>query len=188
MELETKRHFFHITFGTILAILLYLQLLSATRFAILLGGSAILFLVYKHYKIPVLHQIMMALERKEDLRKFPGIGAMCFVLGCTLAVYLYPPNIAVAAIMILAWGDGIAALIGPYGKIRYFNPRKTWEGVLAGIIAGTIAAQFYVALWQAFAGAGIAMLIEGLNLKIGKQRINDNLIIPIIAGFVMLII
>jgi len=184
MHRETRRRMFHISFGTVLALLFYYGI-SKLIFAILLGGSIILFLLYKKFKIPILHDVMLALERPKNLRTFPGIGAALFMLGCTLAVYLYSKQIAIASIMILAWGDAISGLLGPYGKIRYINPKKTWEGIILGILAGTISAQFFVPFLWAFAASSVAMLIEGLDLKIGKWKINDNLLIPLIAGLVL---
>jgi len=184
---EIKRRIFHIVTGSIIAILYYLQFITALNLAGLLVLSAIVFLIYKYVKIPVLHKIMLELERKRNLEGFPGIGVVCFLLGASLTAWLYPPNIAVAAILILAWGDGIAGLIGPYGKKKYFNKKKTWEGILAGIIAGTVAAQFFVAFLPALI-ASLVMLIEGLDLKIGKWKIDDNIFIPLISGLIIVLL
>ncbi len=183
MQVELERRLFHIGFGTLLALLLYFNLINKAHLAILLVISLATFLIYRRWKIPLIHQAMLILERKENLKTFPGIGAFFYLLGCTIAAWIYPTEIAVASILILAWGDGAGALIGTHGKLPYLNPKKMWEGILFGIIAGTIAAQFFVPLLQAFAAAAICMLIEGLDLR--KYRLDDNLLIPILAGIII---
>jgi len=189
MEREIKRHLFHAAFGTVLALMYYyFTFFNDDTFLILTGASIALFFVYKKFKIPILHDLMLALERPKNLKTYPGIGAILFMIGVTAAVWIYPYEIALAAILILAWGDSMGALVGVHGKLKYFNPKKTWEGVIAGTIAGTLAAMFFVPTISAFSAAGAAMLLEGLNLRIGKWRIDDNLTIPIVAGLVMLII
>lgn len=187
MSLEVKRHLFHIIGGTALALLFYFDLMSKTHFEALLIISIILAVIYKHYKIPIIHQAMLAMERKQNLQNFPGMGVIFFLLSSTIAIWIYPKNIAVAAIMILSWADGIAGLTGRHGKVPYINPKKTWEGIITAIIAGTIAAQFFVPLLSALLASTISMFIEGLDLKIGKWKIDDNLFIPILAGAVMVL-
>ncbi|HLF54163.1 MAG TPA: phosphatidate cytidylyltransferase [Candidatus Nanoarchaeia archaeon] len=187
MSLEVKRHSFHIIGGTALALLYYFDLMAKAHFEALLIVSIILAVIYKRYKIPIIHQAMLAMERKQNLQNFPGIGVVFFLLSSTIAIWIYPKNIAVAAIMILSWADGIAGLIGRHGKVPYFNPKKTWEGIILAIIAGTIVAQFFVPLLSALLASTISMFIEGLDLKIGKWKIDDNLFIPILAGAVMML-
>ena len=182
MTLEIKRHWFHIGFGTVLALLFYFNLISAVHFTWLLVLSIAIFLIYMHYKIPIFHQIMMLLERKENLRKFPGIGAIYYVLGCAIVALVYPQAIAIAAIMLLAWGDGVAGLVRAYRK----KPGKGWTGTIAAIIAGTIAMQFFVTLVAAFAASLITMLIERLPLR--KLKIDDNWLVPVLAGAIMMIL
>ncbi len=180
---ELERRLFHISFGTLLALLLHFNLINKPHLTIILVISLVTFLIYRRWKIPLLHQAMLVLERKENLKTFPGIGAFFYLLGCTIAAWIYPTEIAVASILILAWGDGTSALIGTHGKIPYLNPKKMWEGILFGIIAGTIAAQFFVPFLHALAAAVVCMLIEGLDLR--KYRLDDNLLMPILAGIVM---
>jgi dolichol kinase len=187
-EIELKRQLFHITAGTIIAILLIKEWITPIHLTILLAILISLFLLYLKIKIPLIHHLLVAMEREENMRTFPGLGATFFVLGITLTAWIFPPTIASASILILAWGDGIASLIGPYGKLPYINPKKTWEGILAAIVAGTATATTIVLFAQAFAGATIAMFIEGLDLKIGKWKIDDNLLVPLIAGLVMLLL
>ena len=173
---EIKRHIFHIVCGTILGLLYYLGILNKVHFAILFALSGILFLVYKHYKLPILHQIMMALEREHNIHKFPGIGAFYYMLGCTIAVWLYTPDIATASIFIVAWGDGVAGLLRAHSTKRI----KTWQSTIFAIIVSIIAAQFFVSLLHAAIASAITMMVERFDVKL-----DDNLYIPILSGAVL---
>ena len=173
---EIKRHIFHIIFGTVLALLFYYNILNKTHFAILTVLSGILFYLYKYYKLPILHQIMMALEREHNFHKFPGIGAFYYMLGCTIAVWLYSPDIATASIFIVAWGDGIAGLLRAYSTKRI----KTWSSTILAIAVSIIAAQFFVSLIHSIIASAITMVVERFDIKL-----DDNLYIPILSGGIL---
>jgi len=186
MDLEVKRDIFHIISGTALALLFSYSILDKTHFLMLLSVSIVLFVLYRFIKIPGVHHFLEALERPRNIKKnLAGIGALFYMIGITLAVWLFSKDVATAAMLVLAWGDSASRFIGPKGKVKYLNPHKTWEGIIAGIIAATIAAQFFVPLWHALVASSAAMLIEGLDVKIGKLKIDDNLFIPLIAGYVL---
>lgn len=182
---ETRRALFHIVVGTTIALLYYFNLLTTHLLFILLFTTTLVFFVYKYYKIPILHQLMLTLERKQDLRTFPGKGAIYFLIGACLAILLFDKPVAIASILVLTLGDKFAAIIGPHGTHPYINTRKNWEGIIAGIIVGTLAAQFLVPFWHALAASTAAMLAEGLDPAIGKLQLNDNFFIPLIAGTIL---
>lgn len=184
-SLELSRKLFHIIVGTLLAVLFYYGFLTPLRFVALLGAVTLLFLIYTQVEIPVLHQFMFYVERKENVDYFPGIGAIFFVFGMTAAAWLFPKPVATAAILILAWGDGLAGIVGPYGKFAYINPKKTWEGIFAAIAVSVAAASFVVPVLFALVASTLSMLIEGLDITLYSWRINDNLIVPVVSGAVL---
>ena len=87
-------------------------------------------------------------------------------------------------------GDALTNIVGRYfGKWKIpFNPKKHFEGTIVAIFASTFTAFFFVDFAPALLGSTAAMLVETLPLKIGKIEIDDNLVIPIVAGFVMTIL
>lgn len=183
--LEVRRKTFHIFIGTVLAVLFYFEFVGRLHFLLLFVSLALTFLLYLHFKIPLVHQMLVLMERDENMRTFPGLGALFLVLGATLAVWLFPRDVASAAIMVLAWGDGVAGLVRPYGKVLYINPQRTWEGVFVAVVVASVAAAFFVSFLQAVAGASAAMLIEGLETRAAGWKIDDNLVVPLVAGAVM---
>ena len=118
--------------------------------------------------------------------KYPGLGSLLFLLSAVIVVGLFPKDIAMAALVILSFGDSIPVLFGKYGKIQYFyNKKKTWEGILMGIVCGALAARLFVSWHEAWIAAAIVMLIEGFDFKIFGWKLDDNLMIPILAGLVI---
>ena len=182
---EAKRKIPHLSAGTLLALLFYAGIIERIHFALLFIVLAGIFLLYVLVKIPILHAFVKTMEREEERELLPGIGALFLVLGMNIAVWLFSPAIATATLLILSWGDSIAALAGPYGTHPYLNPKKTWEGILAAVVTATLVASFAVPFTPALIASTIAMLIEGLDLKIGSWRIDDNVLIPLVAGTVI---
>ena len=107
-----------------------------------------------------------------------------------IATAFFPEHIALAAILILAFGDSVTNVIGRYfGKIPiWYNKKKNWEGIWAGIFFCTVGASFFVPLWIAFVAATAAMMVESLSLKVGDIELDDNVLIPIVAGVVMILL
>ncbi|MBM3214501.1 hypothetical protein FJZ36_06270 [Candidatus Poribacteria bacterium] len=123
--------------------------------------------------------------------EFRGVtGAGYYLLGSFLAVALFSPSIAIAAMLFLIFGDFAAALVGTaIGKIRLFA-RKSLEGSLACFIAcfglglllfWQVKPDWSIGVRLALSGAIAATLAELLPL-----RINDNLTIPLFSGLAIL--
>lgn len=126
---------------------------------------------------------------EKDSASWIGQRAVFFLLGVTLSLELFPRDVALAAITILALGDGISGLVGPFGRIRTpLSSDKLLEGTLAGAaIAAVVAAQF-VPWPQAAAAAFIAMLFEATEIRMNQRLLDDNLTVPLAAGTVILLI
>jgi dolichol kinase len=92
-----------------------------------------------------------------------------------------------ASVMVLALGDSVSHLFGlHYGRIKYpLSKTKFLEGTIAGFIAGFIGALVFLPWHEAFFASLIAMAAEAVEIKIGAQQIDDNLVVPITAGAVV---
>lgn len=187
--MEVGRRIFHLVCGIIFTILIYFNILIPEILLIfILIGFLISYLSLK-IDIPVISWFLDKFDRDEDRRKFPGKGSIFFLIGIFLAVIIFPKNIALASILILSFGDSLSPLLGKYGKIKYFlNKKKKLEGILFGTFCATLAASIFVPVIHAFLGSLAAMLIEGIEIKIGKYKVDDNIIIPLISGIVIYIL
>ncbi len=127
------------------------------------------------------------LRRKEFTSLTGGSYLMVASLVC---MFLFGANkgVFIAAISFLAVGDTVAAIVGlSIGKIRIF--RKTLEGTVAGLIA-CIGVAYLVShlpyidmpFLIGIIGAVSAAAVEALPFEI-----NDNVVIPIFSGAIMMI-
>ena len=75
------------------------------------------------------------------------------------------------------------------GKTKHIlDKRKNIEGHIAGALISSLVAMFFVPLYLAISGAIIAMLFESIIIEIQKIELDDNLIIPLVAGTTMFLI
>ena len=119
-------------------------------------------------------------------------GTVYYPVALALLVMLFfeqEPIALVAGSMVLAWGDGLAALVGKrFGKTFYTrgNIKRSFEGSIAMFLASflvlTVTFLFYelpswLAVSYGFLLANIATLIEAVS-----YRDTDNLLIPLTIG------
>ena len=147
-KLELKRQIFHICVGIIIVALLYFELINELiLFIAFLLSLFLSFLVKKGYKLPFFSAVFDSFGRKSEKRKFPAKGAVFYLLGSALSVFFFEKNIAIASILILAFGDSVSRLVGPFGYLKHpFNNKKFIEGIIAGGIVATLAASIFVPL------------------------------------------
>ena len=138
----------------------------------------------KGFNIPLVSWLLTKFGRGEELNRFPGKGIVFYFAGCTLSLYIFSLEIALASIMVLALGDSISHLYGlHFGRIRHpLSNTKFLEGSLAGLLAGFIGAKIFLPWHEAFFASFAAMAAEAIEIKIGAEQIDDNLLIPVIAG------
>ncbi len=137
------------------------------------------------YKVPFISFITERAARERDEGKFI-LGPITLGLGALLSLIFYPAPAASIAIYTLAFGDGIASLVGRH--LGHLRPRFLNGKSIEGSIACFSAVWLIMALsgYSFTAGllvAGAVSLVEALPLKD-----YDNLTIPLAAGaFVQLI-
>ena len=119
-------------------------------------------------------------------------GTVYYPMALALLVLFFfeqEPMALVAGSMVLAWGDGLAALVGKrFGKTFYTRGKiqRSFEGSIAMFLASflvlTVTFLFYeeptwLAVSYGFLLANIATLIEAVS-----YRDTDNLLIPLTIG------
>ena len=186
IKLEIKRQPIHILSGLLIIALLYYDLLSPLILSALVVISVIASLLIKKTRPKVIYKLLRFVEREENLEHIPGKGLIAYLVGVLVVVTLFEKDIALASVMILALGDSISRLVGPFGRIRHpFNNAKFIEGVIAGMIAASLGAMLFVRPYEAIAASFFAMLIEGIDLKVLRFKVDDNITIPIISAVVI---
>lgn len=119
--------------------------------------------------------------RKYEYQDFGG--HVYFVAGSLLATILFPGEIAMASILFLTVGDGVSGMVK-----RLLSPiAGFWMGFLACVLAGMILRFFIIPLpvIVLISGAIVSAFLDYRPIKMGRRHLNDNFMIPVIAGFVM---
>ncbi len=186
------RQIIHAVLGIVIACLIYFELFpNAVVIPIIILGFALSYVCLKT-RIPVISFILEKLERKDELERFPGMGVVMYFLGALIAVNVFPKDIAAASMMILALGDPVSHVIGRhYGRTKAnvpFSKQKFLEGTIFAIFTAFAGAVFFVHPLEAIFASTIAMIIEAIEIKVGQISVDDNAIIPIISGGIMLLV
>ena len=113
------------------------------------------------------------------------LGSTYLLAATLLAFLLFDRDVAVLALLFVAVGDPLAALVGQrYGRARI--RKKSVEGSLAFMVGAAqvgwvlIAGGLDISLWVVMSGAAVAALVELLSLPP-----DDNITVPLVAGAVM---
>ncbi len=197
--MEIRRQALHLLIG--LAIAAFAWKYPQQRYVIIIIAAAGMALSYaikpaaaaKNKAIKQLRKLAVAalklVERKEELQKFPGKGAIMLFLGAGITAAVFR-NEAIAAIAILAVGDSVSHLAGRFfGRTSHrwiFARNKTLEGSVAGFVAASTAAAFLIPAWTAIIAAAAGMAVEAINVRILGRKIDDNLTVPVVAAAVIL--
>lgn len=183
-KFEWNRQLFHIFLGIGIVAMLVYGIIDKNKILIIVVIGIILSYLSAKIEIPVISQLLKKFERREHIKKFPGKGIIFYFVGVYIALLLFPKDIAMASIMVLALGDSVSHLYGlHFGRIKYpFSKTKFVEGTIAGLILGFIGAFVFLPWWEALLASSAAMIVEAIEIKIGAEQVDDNLIVPFAAG------
>jgi phytol kinase len=125
-------------------------------------------------------------------RRSLGTFFYAISIGVVTAVF-WPvdrPYYGAIGILIMAWGDGLAAIIGQrFGRHPYqvFGNKKSWEGTLTMFVVSyaivtLILVSVFGPSWQNwFIGLPVAIVVTGIE-SIAQWGL-DNLTVPLVAAF-----
>ena len=192
MNKELGRQILHIIVGAVTVYLIYIGILDPlVLFMILIVGAIASFLSTK-IRVPFFGWFLERFERERNLKTFPGIGMIFFFASALLCLKLFPKDIALASLMVLTLGDSTSHLIGKYfGRTKNplnGNSYKLLEGSFAGLVFGFIGALVFVSPVEAFAASFLAVIVEATQFDLNKKAVDDNLLIPLVAGTAILAI
>ena len=135
-------------------------------------------------RFPVLGFITTSCVRSSEIRQF-AMAPLTLSVGVILSLVFFSELIACIVIVILAFADSFATIIGKfYGRLQIpYNCKKSVEGSLAFFITALICAIFFLPLKTALIVSFVSCIIETLPFKF------DNISIPLGTGlFIGLII
>lgn len=193
---ELKRKSVHVFLGALISFLIFKNWFSVPFWIFILSlGMYASYLLKHNKKIPLLHNFIVSLERKKELKKAPLKGALLFLVGCILSYIIFDSQIAIAAILTLIVGDTVAAFYGTYfGKIKSpTDSQKHLDAAFAAIIINTVFLSLLLSFsfGVIFLASAITFLLESL-IPFSKMEkgilglfFNDNILIPLVFGLVL---
>lgn len=186
-KLEIVRKSVHVLVGILITLLFGARILDLPLFFLLIMLFTAVMLYNAKAERELLTKIL-SINRADAA--IPGVDILFYLLGCFIVLWIFPENIASAAIMILAFGDAVAHLISrSFGATQTALTKTTYlEGTILGGAAGAIAAWLYVPLLPAVLASAAAMMVEAGELRIANHHIDDNIIIPIVAAVTLWIL
>ena len=178
-EAEIIRKIVHIGMGNVILIAWWLDIPAYVGITASVFASLITLLSYKFPILPGINSV-----GRQSLGTFFYAVSIGVLMGIFL--YLHQPQYAVLGIMIMALGDGLAALIGKrFGKHKYivFGSQKSWEGSLTVTLSSyfiCVTLLFIVQgnIWQTWIISLIVALIATILEAFSFLGI-DNLTVPI---------
>jgi len=134
------------------------------------------FRINEHRKIPLFHFLWR--EKEENT-----LGGQVFmILGMIIALAIFDFRIAFAVILMAQFGDMAAAVFGiAFGKhwIKKL-PDTAWEGIIAEFIIDLIIGYLILGNWIIV----IPMALMATFVETVFPHVDDNLAIPVCAGFI----
>ena len=175
---ETLRKSIHIAFGLLAFTLRWVP----WRIAAVIAAGA----VAGNWLL--LHRLVGKRVARHERGYDPGILLYPLAVTALIITFNWHLEIAAAAWVILAFGDGMATLVGrrPGSSPLPWNAAKSWNGLLAFLVAGSMGSVGVNLLFGApsMAALLVAVILAGIveTLPLG---INDNLTVPFTASAVL---
>lgn len=183
LQKELKRKLFHLL--QVPGIMFYVYLLNtySQRVALLVAvGIFVVLLKLEYlrieYGVPV-PKVFKFLMRKREEKNLTGV--IYFVISVIICFAIFDYTIAVTSLLFVVFGDFASALFGiAFGK-KKMRKNKTYVGFTAGLITNYLVGSFFL-LHQPL--ILILMVATASLVELVTHKLDDNLTVPIFAGFV----
>ena len=179
---ELSRKVVHIGSGNVILLAWWLDI---SRSVIVSAAIIAAIIAVVSYIVPILPSI-------ESVGR-QSYGTLFYAISMGVLAYCFwqnYPHYAVIGILVMAWGDGIAAIVGQrFGKHKYTVGQiiKSWEGSLAMAVTATIATGSILVVvegnsWQTWTISIVVSLVATVLEAFSKLGL-DNLTVPLASGF-----
>jgi len=178
---EVGRKVIHLTILIAIAGYAFIEEVFSKQAALLtLVGLLLFFLVLEYFRLErgwKMPFFSIFIRPKEQDRLY---GVIFFLSATIISLAVFDYKIAIAALFMTTFGDMTAALIGKKYGTSLLYKNKTVVGGIAELTVNLIVGilvlgNIYVAILMAFAATASETIVDELD---------DNLIIPLVAGFV----
>lgn len=181
---EILRKIVHIGTGNVILLAWWLNMPPSIGITASILASAITLLSYRFPILPGINSV-----GRQSLGTFFYSVSFGILVACFW--YLQQPQYAALGILVMTWGDGLAALIGQrFGKHKYkvFGGQKSWEGSLTMTVVsyivsslillgvqGNISSTWIISLVVALVATGLEAVsflgIDNLTVPLGSAAL-----------------
>ncbi|MEH1970023.1 diacylglycerol/polyprenol kinase family protein [Nostoc sp.] len=178
-EPEIVRKIVHIGTGNVILLAWWLDIPASVGITASILASAITLLSYRFSILPGINSV-----GRQSLGTF--FYSISFGILVAWFWYLQQPQYAALGILIMTWGDGLAALIGQrFGKNKYkiFGTEKSWEGSLTMMLVSYVVSSLILVgtqgnAWQTWA-ISLMVAVIATALEAFSFLGIDNLTVPL---------
>ncbi|BAY62877.1 phosphatidate cytidylyltransferase [Calothrix brevissima NIES-22] len=176
---EIVRKIVHIGTGNVILLAWWLNIPASLGITASILASAVTLL---SYRLPILPGINSV--GRQSLGTFFYAVSFGVLIACFW--YLQQPHYAALGILVMTWGDGLAALIGQrFGKNKYkvFGVQKSWEGSLTMTLVSYLVSSLILLgvqgnIWQTWV-ISLLVAIVATALEAFSLLGIDNLTVPL---------
>jgi dolichol kinase len=185
------RKFIHIFLGSVLIFLFYIDFPIIYVFYFLVF-CFILALINKKHSLPIVTFFVKSFGKPNE-DNLPGKGFLLFLIGFILTRQLFSKEVALASLIVLTYGDSLShifAISFPLFKISGVVKYKTILGVfLASLFCSILISSFLEFYFLvSFICSFVSLFIEVFQFKIEDVILDDNILIPLVCGVVILLL
>jgi phytol kinase len=184
---ELVRKVVHIGTGNVILIAWLLRIPGWVGIGASVLFSAIALLSYRYPILPSINSVG---------RKSLGTFFYAVSIGALIAwFWAIQPQYAVLGVLVMTWGDGLAALVGRrWGHHLYkiWDMQKSWEGSLtmalvSYIVSSLIFLSLQGAIWQTWLVSSVVALVATVLEAFSKWGV-DNLTVPVGSAAIALLL
>ena len=124
--------------------------------------------------------------RKDEERRIAAYA--CFAIASLLAIFFFEKRIAIAALLMLCIGDSVVGIIGAVLPLQKSSRIKDVRLMVMMLGTCFLVGVLFVSPPIAFVGAVGAMVADAFPWRFGSITLDDNLTIPLLAGFLMTVV
>ncbi|MEH2446590.1 MAG: diacylglycerol/polyprenol kinase family protein [Nostoc sp.] len=176
---EIVRKIVHIGTGNVILIAWWLDIPASVGITASILASAITLLSYRFPILPGINSV-----GRQSLGTF--FYSVSFGILVAWFWYLQQPQYAALGILVMTWGDGLAALIGQrFGKHKYkaFGTEKSWEGSLTMMLVSYLVCSLILVgtqgnSWQTWV-VSLVVAVIATGLEAVSFLGIDNLTVPL---------
>lgn len=176
---EIVRKIVHIGTGHVILLAWWLNIPAVVGISASILASAVTLLSYLFPILPGINSV-----GRQSLGTFFYAVSIGILVACFW--HIQQPQYAAIGIMVMAWGDGLAALIGQrFGKHKYkvLGAQKSWEGSLTMTLASYLVCSLILLgvqgnIWQTWI-ISLVIAIAATSLEAFSFLGIDNLTVPL---------